>query len=102
MVEQFCKSILQIETRNSKALANLVMGLSSQPFARSVVELSLSGCYHYQHSSINKVIDGLDKKLKHEKRKGSDGKVLEEDIYLSRLEVEKKFRHKGRSFFETL
>jgi len=95
MVEQFCKSILQIVTRNSKALANLVMGIVSQPLARSVVEISLSGCYHYQHSSINKVIDGLDKKLEQEKKEGSNGKPLAGDNKLSRLEVEKKFAYKG-------
>lgn len=102
MVEQFCKSILQIETRNSKALANLVMGLSSNPLARSVVELSLSGCYHYQHSSINKVIDGLNKKLSHEKKKGANGQVIEKDVNLSCAEVEKKFTYKGGSFFKTV
>ncbi|MFT5763801.1 MAG: ribosome-associated translation inhibitor RaiA [Saprospiraceae bacterium] len=102
MVEQFCKSILQIVTRNSKALANLVMGLSSVSLARSVVEVSLSDCYHYQHSSINKVIDGLDKKLEKEKRKGDDGKAIKEDIILSRIEVEKKFTYKGGSFFKTV
>ena len=102
MVEQFCKSILQIVTRNSKAFANLVIGLASQPLARSVVEVSLSGCYHYQHSSINKVIDGLDKKLKKEKKKGTDGEVIKDDIYLSRLEIEKKFAFKGGSFFKAI
>jgi len=101
MVEQFCKSILQIETRNSKGLANLVMGLSSQSFAKSVVEVSLSSCYHYQYSSINKVIDGLAKKLEKEKKKGDDGKRVKEDESLSRLEVEKKFRFEGGSFAKT-
>lgn len=94
MVEQFCKSILQIETDNSKGLANLVMGLSSQPLARSVVEISLSGCYHYQHSSINKSIDGLDKRIKKKHPKDGD----EQGIKLSRLEVEKKFTYQGGSF----
>lgn len=58
-VEQFCKSILQIEVGNSKALANLVMGLCSSPQAGSVAEVSLSDCYHYQYSSINKAISSL-------------------------------------------
>lgn len=40
MVEQFCKSILQIEVGNSKSVANLAMGLASQINAGSVVELS--------------------------------------------------------------
>jgi hypothetical protein len=52
MVKQFCESILQIEVGNNKALPNLVMGLSSSPRLKSVVEVSLSPCYHYQHSSI--------------------------------------------------
>ncbi len=90
MVEQFCKSILQLRIRKSKALANLVMGLSSQFFARSVVEVSLSSCYHYQYSSINKAIDALyskedmeaEEKSKEPNEKGE-----------SRLEVEKKFVH---------
>jgi len=57
--EQFCKSILQTEVRNSKALANLVIGLCSSPQAKSVVELSLSPCYYYQYSNINKAINCL-------------------------------------------
>jgi len=48
------------------------------------------------------VIAGLDKKLEREKRKGSDGKAIKEDITLSRLEVEKKFACKGGSFFKTV
>jgi len=83
MVEQFCDSILQTGTRNSKALANLVMGLSSQRSARSVVEVCLSPCYHYQYSSINKTIAGINKP------KGGKSKVIEED--LSPQEVEKNF-----------
>lgn len=83
MVEQFCKSILQIVGRNTKALANLIMGLAGQSFAKSVVEVSLSKCYHYQYSSINKTIAGLSEGLP---KKNGEGK--EE---LSRLEVEKKF-----------
>ncbi len=93
MVEQFCRSILQIVSRNTKALANLVMGLASQTFARSVVEISLSKTYHYQYSSINKTIKHLDIGLK--KRKGKS-KELEQSEKLSRLEVEKKFANKGR------
>lgn len=95
MVEQFCKSILQIVTRNSKALVNLVMGLSSQTTAKSVVSLSLGRCYHYQYSSINKSVDVLDKSVKVEKLK--TGKEQ-----LSRQEVEKKFTCKGGSFSKTV
>ena len=83
MVEQFCKSILQIEIGNSKSVANVVMGLASQPNARSVVELSLSPCYHYQYSSINKTID----RLYDSDRLELEKKGLENE----RLEVEKKF-----------
>lgn len=83
MVEQFCKSILQIVGINTKALANLIMGLASQSFARSVVEVSLSKCYHYQHSSINKSISGLSKGFQKKNKGGKEP--------LSRLDVEKKF-----------
>ncbi|MEM7375108.1 MAG: hypothetical protein AAF587_41320 [Bacteroidota bacterium] len=57
--DKFCHSILGLKVGKSKALANLVMGLASQTTARSVVEVSLSGCYHYQFSSISKVLSGL-------------------------------------------
>ena len=61
------------------------MGLSSSPRAKSVVELSLSPCYHYQFSSINKAINAIYEK-----------KGLEEEEQLkARLEVEKKFVIKG-------
>ena len=85
MVEQFCKSILQIETRNSKGLANLVMGLSSQTTARSVVEVSLNEAYHYQYSSIAKTIATIDKPKRKKKK--------EKEQSLSRQEVEKKFAY---------
>lgn len=80
MVEQFCRSILQIEIENSKALSNVVMGLASQPSAKSVVELSLSPCYHYQYSSINKAINTIYEQAR-----------WKEEAVKSRSEVEKKF-----------
>ena len=95
MIEQFCKSILRIVTRNSKAFANLVMGLASQRGAKSVVELSLSRSYHYQYSSISKSIKALDKEFKKAKDK-------ELPKVLSRQEVEKKFTNQGASFTKTL
>jgi hypothetical protein len=83
MVEQFCKSILQIENGNNKALANVGMGLASQTNASSVVELSLSPCYHYQYSSISKTIGSL----YNSKKLGLDKTSIEKE----RLTVEKKF-----------
>jgi len=59
MIEQFCNSILQQKIPQTKALANLIMGLASQTNAKSVVEVSESPCYHYQYSSISKVITAL-------------------------------------------
>ena len=58
-VEQFCHSILRMEIQKNKAVANLVMGLASQTYAKSVVEISMSPCYHYQYSSISDAIDGM-------------------------------------------
>lgn len=85
MIEQFCESILQIEIRNIKALANLVMGLSSSSRARSVVETSMSSVNHYQYSSISKSIKTLYEK-EYEELKGSKSKSIRR-----REEVEKKF-----------
>jgi len=66
MIKQFCQSILQLKIAKSKALVNLVMGLSSQTDAHSTVSISSSPCYHYQFSSISKSIAeiyiGLEKK----------------------------------------
>lgn len=59
MVEQFCESILQLEIGRSKSLTNLIMGLASQTNAKSVMEVSLSPCYHFQYSSISKAIDSI-------------------------------------------
>ena len=75
--------MIQLEVGNSKALANLVMGLSSEGNARSVVELSLSKCYHYQYSSIAKAIANLHK----------DNCLTEETGASSWLATEKKFVH---------
>ena len=98
MVEQFCRSILQIVSRNTKALANLVMGLASQTAAKSVVEISLSKTYHYQYSSISKSIKRLDKPTKKEADQSKAEKESANKEKLSRKEVEKKFANKGRSF----
>lgn len=57
--EQFCHSILSLNVAKSKALANLVMSLASDQGSRSVVELCLNSCYHYQFSSISKTIADL-------------------------------------------
>ena len=65
--EQFCHSILELEVKKSKSLANLVMGLASQVGAKSVTEVSLSRCYHYQFSSISKAIQSLDEQSDEEK-----------------------------------
>ena len=99
MVEQFCRSILQIVGLKTKALANLVMGLASQTFASSVVEVSLSETYHYQYSSITKTVKALDKPLRkrNAKAKEAENESAKKDK-LSRKEVEKKFAIKGRIF----
>ncbi len=59
------------------------MGLGSQVNAKSVVELSLSPCYHYQYSSINKSINSL--------YEADELEVDKTKIANERLEVEKKF-----------
>jgi len=98
MVEQFCRSILQIVGRNTKALANLVMGLASQTFAKSVVEISLSKTYHYQYSSISKSIKRINKPTKKEVDALKGGNESFRKEKLSRKEVEKKFANQGRIF----
>ena len=59
--EIFCQAILELKVNNSKALANLVMALSSCTTAKSVVGLSVSALYHFQYSSICDVISNLAK-----------------------------------------
>lgn len=90
MVKQFCESILQQKIGRSKSLTNLVMGLASQTNAKSVVETSLSRCYHFQHSSINKAIDSIYKGQERLKEiKTPPGQLT------GRQEVEKKFVHES-------
>ena len=91
MVKQFCESILQIEIRNSKALANLVMGLSSESTLSSAIAISLSPCYHYQHTSISKVVTGLNIRLKKTLKK--DSLEIDQSRLLTPLEMEKKFTY---------
>jgi len=50
--ETFCHAILGLKIEKRKALANLVMALSSSAYQDSVTSLSLSRVYHYQYSSI--------------------------------------------------
>lgn len=96
MIEQFCESILQTENGNGKALANLVMGLASHPFARSVVEISTSPCYHYQYSSISKSID----QISHIRGGAKEPHKTPSKSKVDREEVEKNFVFKEGSFFK--
>lgn len=57
--ETFCHSIVRLSVGKSKALANLVMALSSNDGSLSVTDLCRSACYHYQYSSICDSINGL-------------------------------------------
>ena len=86
MVKQFCESMLRLKIERSKSLANLVMGLSSQTNANSVVEISLSPCYHFQYSSISKAIDSMC----NAKRERANGWTSDQKAS-NRREVEKKF-----------
>lgn len=93
MVEQFCKSILQLKLNNPKSLANLVMGLSSQTHAHSAVSISESPCYHYQFSSISKAISGISIK------KGGTSKRSQQDIEQMFLRVKKDYLSKPNEKF---
>lgn len=53
---RYCLELLSANLGIPKAAVNLLMALCSDRDARSVVELSLSPCFHYQYSSIT---DGL-------------------------------------------
>lgn len=53
---RYCLELLSAKLGIPKAAVNLLMALCSDREARSVVELSLSPCFHYQYSSIT---DGL-------------------------------------------
>ncbi len=55
---QYCLGILSLGIKHSKALANLVMSLSSSS-SKSVVGLSESPYYRYQYSSICDTISNL-------------------------------------------
>lgn len=87
-VKQFCHSILQMAVQKNKAIANLVMGLASQSFAKSVVEISLSPCYHYQYSSISDAINAIFESKAYEREKTAT----------ARLEAEKKYVFKEGLF----
>jgi len=71
------------------------MGLASSPSSRSVVELSLSPCYHYQYSSISKTIAGVDKKVGIERKRDEEAGLDKQQERLSRLAVEKNLSLKA-------
>ena len=56
---RFCHDILKSGIKRARALCNLMMAMSSYESARSVVQLSLSPLYHYQYSSVFKVIHDI-------------------------------------------
>jgi hypothetical protein len=55
---QYCQDLLGLEVTRSRALANLVMALSSQK-GSSATSLSESGVYHYQYSSICDAVNAI-------------------------------------------
>ncbi len=57
--EQFCHDILNLPINRHRPLANLVMSLSSQTEAKSVVELSESDLFHYHYSNIPKILNDI-------------------------------------------
>lgn len=57
--EQFCQEILGLKIPKVKAFCNLIVGLSENAGAQSVVSLSDSPHYYYTYSSINSAIKGL-------------------------------------------
>lgn len=59
--EQFCHDILNMRLKRSRPLANLVMSLSAQTTARSVVELSESEVFHYHYSNLPKILSDIAK-----------------------------------------
>ena len=57
--EKFCHRILNLGTAYAKGLTSLVMSLSSNRTAKSVVELSESPLYQHSYSSISQVVSTL-------------------------------------------
>ena len=57
--EQFCHDILNLRLKRSRPLANLVMSLSAQTTARSVVALSESELFHYHYSNLPKILAAI-------------------------------------------
>lgn len=57
---QYCLRLLDLGSRRCRAMANLVMSLSSSPTVSSVVELTNSLCYYYTYSNITKVLSYWD------------------------------------------
>ena len=59
--EKFCHRILNLSTNHPKGLASLVMSLSSNRFAGSVVGLSENPMYQHSYSSVSQVVSTLSK-----------------------------------------
>ena len=57
--EQFCHDILNLGVNRSRPLANLVMSLSAQATAQSVVALSESELFHYHYSNLPKILSDI-------------------------------------------
>jgi hypothetical protein len=59
--EQFCHDILNLQTNRKRPLVNLVMSLSAQNTAQSVVALSESELFHYHYSNLPKILSDMSK-----------------------------------------
>ena len=66
--EKFCHRILNLSTNHPKGLASLVMSLSSNRFAGSVVGLSENPMYQHSYSSVSQVVSTLRFKKKTSKK----------------------------------
>jgi hypothetical protein len=82
--KQLCHKILaNIGTKSAKAFTNLVISLSSDENARSVVELSESPLFHHQYSSIRDAIAGVGKDESEQSQTMETGRA----IVLSELDL---------------
>jgi len=82
--KQLCHKILaNIGTKYAKAFTNLVISLSSDEKARSVVELSESPLFHHQYSSIRDAIVGVGKDESEQRQTMLTGR----EIVLSELDL---------------
>ena len=88
--QEFCLSLLGLSVLYRRALSNVVMSLAGDTLAEVSVSLSLCRLFHYQYSSLSKVVTNISKDV--ERYKKISGEIVKLQCFYLRDSLEDRIR----------